>query len=348
MTTLSILTVAYPFASVRSDCAGGAEQIVLTMDSLLTRWKYHSFVLASRKSRISGNLIAIPESNKIITEEKKITIYKKIVSILKKNISHNKIDILHFHGVDFYHYLPDDVNAPILVTLHLPIELYPVETMMKTKNIYFNFVSEQQRMQAPQAFQNHPVICNGINLTGMQIPVRTKGDYVLSIGRICPEKGFDIGLRITKKLGIPLKIAGNVFPYESHIKYFNQKIVPELDNSNYQFIGAVDKKKKIQLMTNAFCVLIPSQIDETSSLVAMEALFCGTPVVASNRGALPSIIENGITGYTCSTEEEMEQAILNVHKIDRAKCMEISRSRFSADVMVKKYVELYERITKYK
>lgn len=345
MTTLSILTVAYPFAPVRTDCAGGAEQIVLTMDSLLTKLKYHSFVLASRKSRISGSLIAIPESNKLITEEEKIKIYKKVVPLLKKIISHKKIDILHFHGVDFYHYLPD-VDTPILVTLHLPIELYPVEKMMETKNVYFNFVSEQQRIQAPPVFQNHPVICNGIDLNGIRIPVRTKGDYILCIGRICPEKGFDIGLRIAKKSGIPLKIAGNVFPYESHIKYFNQKIAPELDNSNYQFTGVVDKKKKIKLMTNARCVLIPSLIDETSSLVAMEALFCGTPVVASNRGALPSIIEHGITGYICRTEEEMEQAILNVHKIDRTKCMEVARSRFSADAMVKNYVELYKKITK--
>jgi glycosyltransferase involved in cell wall biosynthesis len=331
---------------VRSDCAGGAEQIVLNMDALLTKLNYRSFVLASSKSRIKGRLIAFPEIiNTIITEEKKTECYRRIVSLLKKNISYKKIDILHFHGVDFHHYLPEVVDIPMLVTLHLPIEFYPVETMIRYKNIHFNFVSEQQRMRAPSAFQKYPVICNGIDFRGVRIPVKEKkSDYILCIGRICPEKGFDTGLRIAKKTGIPLKIAGKVYPYESHIRYFNQKIAQELDNSNCQFIGVADKKKKITLMTNALCVLIPSQIDETSSLVAMESLYCGTPVVASNRGALPSIVEHGITGYICRTEEEMEQAVKNVHKIDRTKCMKVAESRFSADTMVKHYIELYEKI----
>jgi glycosyltransferase involved in cell wall biosynthesis len=299
--------------------------------------------MAPKNSRIPGRLISIPETKSIITEKVKLETYAMLKKRITKIISEKNIELLHFHGVDFFNYLPD-TETPFLATFHLPMELYPLKELTKRKNANFNFVSQRQRESAPVALQKYPVVRNGIDMNQIRFTRQTKSDYLLCIGRICPEKGFDIGLKIAKKLGISLLIAGKVFPYESHIQYFKQKIFPELDNSTYRFLGIAGKRKKVKLIANALCVLITSQIDETSSLVAMEALSCGTPVVAFNRGALSDIVEHGVTGYICNSEEEMEEAILNIHKIDRTKCMEIAKLQFSGECMARSYVELYKAI----
>jgi glycosyltransferase involved in cell wall biosynthesis len=210
----------------------------------------------------------------------------------------------------------------------------------------FNFVSKTQRESAPLSMRHFPVVQNGIKIIEIDGNHVSGNDYLLCVGRICPEKGFDIGLKIAKKLRIPLLIAGRVFPYESHIAYFKEKIIPEIDGIDYKFLGEVDIDEKRKLMSNAKCVLITSQVGETSSLVAMESLSFGTPVVAFNRGALSSIVEDGKTGFVCNSEEEIITAILNIDTIDRKYCLETAKKRFSADEMVRNYIELYNELIK--
>jgi glycosyltransferase involved in cell wall biosynthesis len=342
----SILSVAYPFAPVRSDCSGGAEQILLTIDSKLTELGYNCSVLAVENSKVSGRLIPIPVIESCITDKLKNQIYKIVKNAIEKELVENRPELIHFHGLDFYNYIPYSF-VPCLVTLHLPIEFYPVDILNKVRNIHlFNFVSKTQKRTAPLSMGSCPVIQNGINIIETKYLNTSVNKFLLCIGRICPEKGFDIGLRIAKKLKISLLIAGRVFPYESHISYFREKIIPELDGVDYKFLGELDIDEKRKVMRNAKCVLITSQIDETSSLVAMESLSCGTPVVAFNRGALPSIVEDGKTGYVCKNEDEMINGILNIDKIDRRYCFEVAKKSFSSDKMVKKYVDLYNKLIK--
>jgi glycosyltransferase involved in cell wall biosynthesis len=339
----SILSVAFPFAPVRSDCAGGAEQILLTIDEFLFKYGHLSTVLATNNSKVSGTLISVPEITDIITECEKEKIYKKVKNSLQMFIQCNKVDCIHFHGIDFYNYLPD-TEMPCLVTLHLPIQWYPLHCLESVQNsIFYNFVSESQRCSAPSSIKCYPVIENGVRIFENNTKI-LKCNYLLCIGRICPEKGFDIGLRVAKKSKIPLFIAGQVFPYESHIEYFNKEIFPELDNENYRFIGKLEPNIKMEMIARARCVLVPSRVDETSSLVAMEALSCGTPVVAFNRGALSSIIEHGKTGFICNTEDEMIEAIDKISIIDPDVCIQTAKERFSCEKMIRKYFQFYENI----
>jgi len=170
-----------------------------------------------------------------------------------------------------------------------------------------------------------------------------KGSFALSLGRVCPEKAFHLALTAAHQADIPLLLAGQVFPYEAHVKYFNQQIVPRLDWKR-RFIGPLRFSRKRSLLSRARCLVITSSVAETSSLVAMEALACGTPVVAFRSGALPEIVDHGETGYIVDTLEEMAAALRAVDSLDPEKCREVARRKFSSHVMAGRYLSLYEQL----
>jgi len=165
----------------------------------------------------------------------------------------------------------------------------------------------------------------------------------LALGRICPEKGFHFAIDAAKKAGVEFILGGEVFPYASHQEYFRKKIVPRLDKRR-RFIGPVGFNTKRQLLLQAKCLLIPSTVQETSSLVAMEALAAGTPGIAFASGALPEIVDHGKTGYLVSNTREMAKAIGAIDKIDCEECRRSAHRRFSAEKMWQGYEQAYRRI----
>ena len=140
-----------------------------------------------------------------------------------------------------------------------------------------------------------------------------KRDYTVCLSRIAPEKNSHAALEAARQAGLPCLLAGKVFNYPEHQDYFACKVQPLLDQSR-RFIGAIDEPKKWALLASARCLLQPSLAEETSSLVAMESLACGTPVVAMACGALPEIIEEGKTGFLVHSTAEMAEAISKVQK----------------------------------
>jgi glycosyltransferase involved in cell wall biosynthesis len=171
-----------------------------------------------------------------------------------------------------------------------------------------------------------------------------KRSFCLALGRICPEKGFHIAIRAATKARVPLLLAGEVFGFKAHQDYFNAEIVPKLSPS-IRFIGALKFARKMRLLSAARCLLVPSLAGETSSLVAMEALACGTPVIASCVGALPDIIEHGRTGYLVKNADEMAEAIEAVATLDPQVCRATARRRFGMERMIGDYFELYAHLS---
>jgi glycosyltransferase involved in cell wall biosynthesis len=173
---------------------------------------------------------------------------------------------------------------------------------------------------------------------------KEKPKYAFCLGRVCPEKGFHLAIEAARKAKIPLIFAGEVFSYPEHIAYFETKIKPNLDSLNYRFIGKIGNLQKEYLYNNSLCVLIPSLIDETSSLVAMEALAHGTPVIAFKRGALSEIIINGVNGFLVQNVNEMTDAIRNVGKLSSEDCYKIAKEKYDQRIMVKKYLNSYFKL----
>src|SRR5205814_7348762 len=152
-----------------------------------------------------------------------------------------------------------------------------------------------------------PPIENGVPLEDLEAR-HAKRRFALFLGRICPEKGVHLAVAAAKSADIALLIAGAVFPYESHRDYFEQEVRPRLD-SRRRFIGPVGFARKRRLLTAAQCLLAPSLAPETSSLVAREAIACGTPVIGFSNGALPETIAEGQTGFVVESVAGMARAI---------------------------------------
>ncbi len=341
--SLSILSVSYPFAQVRPDSAGGAEQVLLSVDAALVRSGWQSIVIAPEGSKVEGTLEPIPLVKGRIDNEARSFMHGLCRKAIGFALKYWKVDAVHMHGLDFPDYLPD-VGPPVLVTLHLPVDWYPGAALAANRPLtFFNCVSASQMGTCPQGMEVLSTVPNGVDIERFRPRLSRRRGYALSIGRICPEKGFHLAMDAARLSRVRFVLAGTVFPYEAHEEYFASEITPRIDNHWCWFAGAVAFERKRRLLAGARCVLIPSLAPETSSLVAMEALASGTPVIAFPSGALPEIVEEGRTGYIVRDAFEMAEAISKADSISPEDCIEASK-RFSSAEMTEKYIGLYRTI----
>ncbi|HET9729196.1 MAG TPA: glycosyltransferase family 4 protein [Acidimicrobiia bacterium] len=336
---LTVLQVAYALGTVSADAVGGAEQVLAMLDRALVAAGHRSVVVACEGSRVAGSLRATPRSTGLLTPAARTAAYAAHRREIAGAMAASPVDVVHFHGLDFAEYLPPP-GVPVLATLHLPPSWYPSTVFtLDRPNTYLHCVSEAQRRACPTSPLLLPTIPNGVDVDRLRRSWRKRG-FVAAVGRICPEKGFHFAIDAARHARVPLRLAGRVFPYESHQEYFAREIVPRLDRDR-RFVGVVGFRAKRRLMGRARCVLVPSLAPETSSLVAMESLACGTPVVAFPNGALAEIIQPGKTGFLVSDAREMADAIHECAKLDPETCRETARERFSAELMVRSYLNLY-------
>lgn len=342
---MRVLSIAYPFAPVCGSTAGGAEHVLSMIDAGLASTGHDSIVIACEGSAVKGRLIDY-EGAKTVDDGVMARVYCDVNAAIRRALFEHGPDVVHMHGVDFYRYLPPG-EVPLLVTLHLPLHWYPGEAFKHAgPKTFYNCVSESQRRSSVSVGLDQEylkVVGNGVPVEDLFIKVSRRG-YALCLGRICPEKGFHMAIEASKLAGVPLVIAGSVFGYEAHERYFKEEIKPRLAPS-IRHIGPVGLQRKRRLLTGARCVLVPSLAAETSSLVAMEALACGTPVVAFPNGALSEIVEDGRTGFLADGIESMARSIEVAHTIDPDLCRRTARERFSSAAMVEGYVSLYRELS---
>jgi len=338
---LTVLSVSYPLAKVSPNTAGGAEQVLLTLDRELVRAGHRSIVLAPAGSRCEGLLIPAPVATDNLDEGARIESRRVFKWLLDSTLERYPVDVVHMHGLDFAEYLPAS-NVPLMVTLHLPLSWYDDQAPRERSNTTFICVSETQARTALPSLQPLHMVPNGVDLDALQPSVR-HGDYAVTLGRVCPEKAFHLAIDAAEMAGVKLLLGGKVYDYPAHREYFERMIRPRL-NSGARFIGTIGGARKARLLAGARCLLIPSQAPETSSLVAMEALACGTPVIAWRSGALADIIHHGRTGFLVSSVEQMAEAIGKVRSISRAECRREAEERFSSRAMAAHYFELYESV----
>jgi glycosyltransferase involved in cell wall biosynthesis len=340
--SLTILSVAYPLTPVGPNAVGGSEQILTLLDTALTAAGHRSLVVACRGSKTAGTLIPTPRWTREITPEVRVWAQEQHRIAIEQALKKWPVDLIHMHSLDFWAYLPSG-SVPILTTLHLPPDWYPKKVFsLRKQNLWLNCVSRTQTENCPKSTRMLPYIGNGVDIDRLTIPLR-KRDFALALGRICPEKGLHIAIDAARRASVNLLLAGEVYRYEAHEQYFKTEIQPRLDNRR-RFLGPAGFRRKRRLLTQARCLMIPSLVAETSSLVAMEALSCGTPVIAYPSGALPEIVEDGRTGFLVESEREMASALRALNFLDPRVCREQARERFSADRMARLYVERYRQL----
>ena len=345
---MTVLSVAFPFAPVGPCGVGGAERILAELDAALVAEGQRSLVVACAGSLVAGELFAAPMPERALISESDRRWHRwRFQAAIDRALSKYRVDLIHMHGMDFdQHVLPPDI--PVLVTLHVPVEWYtPHVWETFAGRFQFQCVSESLRRSGAKVLGNVPVIENGVPLPTVRLD-REREQFALALGRICPEKNVHEALEAGTLAGTQVLVGGHVFPYREHSEYFHEKVEPQLvqNGAMHRFLGPIESERRQRLLARAKCLLHPTLAPETSSLVAMEALAVGTPVIAYPSGALREIVEDGVTGFLVNSKEEMADAIRRVHQIRPEACRAAAETRFSRERMVREYFDLYTALVR--
>ena len=269
------------------------------------------------------------------------TIPHFMVMIDKVRERAEEFDVLHFH-VDLFHFpLFSALAARTLTTLHGRQDLADL------KPFYSRFgemplvsISNDQRKPLPHA-NFVATIHHGIP-ADLHRPSFEQGSYLAFLGRISPEKRPDRAIRIARAAGIPLKIAAKVDKVDED--YFRNDILPLIDGPGVEFIGEINEREKTKFLGDAAALLFPVDWPEPFGLVMIEAMACGTPVLAFRCGSIPEVIDNGVTGKVVDSEEDANTALSEILSYDRRAVRQRFEKRFTANRMAKAYVSTYRQL----
>ena len=252
-----------------------------------------------------------------------------------------QFDLIHNH----FDYLPltytGMTTTPIVTTIHgfSSPKILPVYKKYNKKTFY---VAISKADKCPE-LEYIATIHHGIDLN--QFTFRPgHGKYLLFFGRIHTEKGTRECIEVARQTGMKLIIAGII----QDQGYFDLQVKPHLDDDRIIYVGSAGPEKRDELLGGAYALLHPINFDEPFGLSVVEAMACGTPVIAFNRGSMPEIIADGITGFLVHSLDEMAEAVVKAKQLDRLQCRKLIKERFSADRMVQDYIGVYEKIIRQK
>lgn len=304
-------------------------------------------VAACSGSKISGELIDTGEVAFTIEqlEERDVQQNSRTLQTIRRRVdTEKKFDLVHDHGGRFWTNSAK-FDTPLLLTLHLPRDFYPQGIFDDVPpNVYFNCVSQSQL----NSFSDLPRIMghvpNGIDIDRFPF-CETKESYLVWLGRVCEEKGLHIATEVAERASLPLVIMGPSYLFPSHQEYFDEQVQPFLDrNPNFTYVGSPTVAEKASILSKARALLAPSLVEETSSLVSMEAMACGTPVIAFRRGALPEVVIDGVTGLIVDEIDEMVAAVGQIDAISPRACRQHVKKHHQRSRMGHEYERIYEAI----
>jgi glycosyltransferase involved in cell wall biosynthesis len=283
-------------------------------------------------------------------------------------------DIIHDHNYYVGPAIMRDLGPeypPVLHTLHGPLDDPSIvenrsfySELARAKSLYFNGISNAQLRGAPFMLRNRLVgaIHHGIDPTHHKF-YSQKEDYFVNVGRIARDKGLALGARLCNELGARFKMAGVVAgiadakhlaaevanpssQYKSFedFNYYKREVLPQMESGKIEFVGGVIGEAKDEIIGRAKAFLFPIDWEEPFGVAVIDALVCGTPVVAMRRGSLPEIIEHGVNGFLADNEEEFKYYMTQVDKIDPAACRKSVEDRFTYKIMANNYIAAYETI----
>ncbi len=253
----------------------------------------------------------------------------------------DEFDLLHFH-LDYYPFsLFSRQRTPFITTLHGRLDLPEHQPVFKTfGRTPIVSISNSQRRPVLQANWIR-TIYHGVP-EELLTPRPTKPAYLAALGRIAPEKSMDRAIRIARRCGIPLKIAAKVDPVDQD--YYEQIIKPLLDPPLIEYVGEISDQEKSEFLCGAIALLVTIDWSEPFGLVMIEAMACGTPVVAFNRGSVPEIVEDDVTGYIVEDELSAANAVNRITQLDRRQVRKRFEERFTARRMALDYMGAYREV----
>ena len=253
----------------------------------------------------------------------------------------HEFDVLHFH-LDYYPFsIFSQTSTPFVTTLHGRLDLPEHQTVFDTfSSIPVVAISESQRSLVPHAGWTR-TIHHGLP-ERLHAPRDVKPSYFAFLGRIAPEKAVDRAIRIAKSCGVPLKIAAKVDKVDR--EYFERDIRHLIEGPDVEYIGEITDQQKSDFLSGAIALLAPVDWPEPFGLIMIEAMACGTPVIAFNRGAIPEVIEDGVTGFVVQDEASAVAAVGRLPQLSRRQIRRSFEQRFTARRMASDYVDVYETL----
>lgn len=250
-------------------------------------------------------------------------------------------DIIHNHAGYSGIALADFIDIPVLTTLHGIFTEFNVPFFEYFKEVcYYNSISNEQRKGFPE-LKYIATVYNAIDVDGYPFTAE-KEDYFLWLSRLSPVKGAHHAVQLARKLGFKLILAGKIDEVDR--PYYAHDVRPYVDGKQIVYLGEIDESKKRQLLAKAKAFLFPINWSEPFGLVMIEAMACGTPVIATHHGAVPEVVVDGETGFIVERPEEMVEKIKLIDQVDPARCRQHVEERFSQTTMTRHYEEVYRKI----
>lgn len=338
---MRIAQVAPLYESVPPQLYGGTERVVSYLTEELVRMGHEVTLFASGDSQTAARLVPVTPRSLRLDSSCIDQLAHHIYMLEEVKKRKDDFDLIHFH-IDYLHFpITRMVGWNHVTTLHGRLDLPDLIPLHKEfSDLPLISISMSQRKPLP--FVNWVgTVLHGIPIDLLEFNSRPKG-YLAFCGRICPEKRVDRAIEISLRAGLPLKIAAKVDP--TNRDYFYSDIEPLLHQPGIEFIGEINDRQKSDFLGNARALLFPIDWPEPFGLVMIEAMACGTPVIAYRNGSVEEVLEKGVTGYIVDNVTEAVEAVAKVGSLDRRKCREVFERRFSATKMAQEYVQLYDKL----
>jgi glycosyltransferase involved in cell wall biosynthesis len=321
---------------------GGTERVVSYLTEELVRQGHDVTLFASGDSRTNAKLVPCCERALRLDESVNDPAPHTLMMLDCVRARADEFDVLHFHTELEHFPLFQDIAARTVTTLHGRLDANELNPFyQRFADFPLVSISNDQRRPLP-AVNWVGTVYHGLPLELLRFSAHADGGYLAFLGRIAPEKRPDRAIEIAKRSGVPLRIAAKIDAQDR--AYFEEHIQPLLNDSLVEFVDEIGDDAKGDFLGQACALLFPIDWPEPFGLVMIEAMACGTPVIAYPEGAVPEIIEEGTTGFLVNNPDEAVRAVSRLGELDRAVIRDRFEVRFSARRMARDYVEIYRRL----
>ena len=342
---MKIAQIAPLVESVPPALYGGTERVVSWLTEELVAQGHDVTLFASGDSRTSARLEPIVPRALRLDGIHNSTPYN-LIALDRVARRMDEFDVLHFH-IDYYPFsLFQRQPVPFVTTMHGRLDLPELQPVFNAFNdVPVVSISDNQRIPLPQANWQQTVY-HGLPEDVLTPIPNVEPGYLAFLGRVSPEKGLDRAIRIAGQAGMKLKVAAKIDKADR--AYYEEVIKPLMALPHVEYIGEIGEHEKREFLGNAHALVFPIDWPEPFGLVMIEAMACGTPVIAFKRGSVPEVIDNGVSGFVVEDEISAVAAIKRLSTLPREKVRAAFEARFSSKVMARNYVAVYEELLRQK